>query len=83
MKKNVNLAITKGVCILASPLFIAGNNEGAKKTVSDILNAFGWDAEDMGGAEAARAIEPLSILWCILGFTKNEWTGHAFKLLKK
>jgi hypothetical protein len=36
----------------------------------------------MGGAEAARAIEPLSMLWCIPGFLHNQWT-HAFKLLKQ
>ena len=35
---------------------------------------------DMGGVEAARAIEPLCILWCIPGFLSNSWT-HAFKLL--
>ncbi len=64
-------------------MFIAGNDEAAKQTVVNILNAFGWEAEDMGTAEAARAIEPLAILWCLPGFTKNEWTNHAFKLLKK
>jgi hypothetical protein len=36
----------------------------------------------MGAVEAARAIEPLSMLWFILGFTKNEWT-HAFRLLRE
>jgi hypothetical protein len=35
----------------------------------------------MGAAEAARAIEPLSTLWCIPGFLRNEWK-HAFKLLR-
>lgn len=63
-------------------MFICGNDEGAKKTVTTILDKFGWEAADMGTAEAARAIEPLCMLWCILGFTRNEWT-HAFKLLRK
>jgi predicted dinucleotide-binding enzyme len=63
-------------------MFICGNNESAKKTVSEILEKFGFEVEDMGMAESARAIEPLAILWCIPGFLKNEWT-HAFKLLKK
>lgn len=62
-------------------MFICGNDSGAKHTVTDILNAFGWDAEDMGSVEAARAIEPLCILWCIPGFVKNQW-NHAFKLLR-
>lgn len=63
-------------------MFICGNDDGAKKKVTDILTAFGWETEDMGKAEAARAIEPLCILWCIPGFTHNQWS-HAFKLLKK
>jgi len=62
-------------------MFICGNDEEAKKTVTTILTSFGWETEDMGRAEAARAIEPLCILWCIPGFTRNQWT-HAFKLLK-
>jgi hypothetical protein len=63
-------------------MFICGNHEGAKKTVAGILDQFGWETADMGTAEAARAIEPLCILWCILGFTKNERT-HAFRLLHR
>jgi predicted dinucleotide-binding enzyme len=62
-------------------MFICGNNDEAKKIVTEILTSFGWETEDMGKAEAARAIEPLCILWCIPGFIRNQWT-HAFKLLK-
>lgn len=63
-------------------MFICGNDEEAKKTVTGILDAFGWETEDMGRVEAARAIEPLCILWCLPGILRNQWT-HAFKLLKK
>ncbi len=63
-------------------MFICGNDEGAKKKVAAILDQFGWETADMGTAQAARAIEPLCMLWCILGFTKNEWT-HAFRLLHR
>lgn len=63
-------------------MFICGNNDAAKIAVTTILDQFGWDAADMGRVEAARAIEPLCILWCIPGFLRNEWT-HAFKLLRK
>ena len=62
-------------------MFICGNNEEAKSTVSALLEKFGWEAEDMGKVEAARAIEPLCMLWCIPGMLRNQWT-HAFKLLK-
>ena len=63
-------------------MFICGNDAAAKKAVTGILDQFGWETADMGTVEAARAIEPLCILWCIPGFLRNEWT-HAFKLLKK
>ena len=61
-------------------MFICGNDDGAKATVTEILDEFGWDTADMGAVEAARAIEPLCMLWCIPGFLRNEWT-HAFALL--
>ncbi len=63
-------------------MFICGNNSDAKAKATLILTKFGWDTEDMGDAEAARAIEPLAILWCIPGFRQNRW-GHALKLLRK
>jgi predicted dinucleotide-binding enzyme len=63
-------------------MFICGNNDDAKKKVYEILERFGFETEDMGKAESARAIEPLCMLWCIPGFLRNEW-AHAFKLLKK
>ncbi len=62
-------------------MFICGNDDAARKAVTDILTKFGWDTEDMRKAEAARAIEPLCMLWCIPGFLRNQWT-HAFKLMK-
>ena len=63
-------------------MFICGNNDDAKKKVHEILEKFGFEIEDMGKAESARAIEPLCMLWCIPGFLRNEW-AHAFKLMKK
>jgi predicted dinucleotide-binding enzyme len=62
-------------------MFICGNNDDAKKKVYEILEKFGFEIEDMGKAESARAIEPLCMLWCIPGFLRNEW-AHAFKLLR-
>jgi len=62
-------------------MFICGNWDAAKAEVTAILDQFGWETEDMGKAEGARAIEPLCMLWCIPGLLRNQWT-HAFKLLK-
>lgn len=63
-------------------MFICGDDAGAKAEATKILDAFGWETEDMGSVVSARAIEPLCILWCIPGFIRNQWT-HAFKVLKK
>jgi hypothetical protein len=63
-------------------MFICGNDEAAKKSVAKIVELFGFEVLDMGQMQAARAIEPLCILWCIPGFLYGKWT-HAFKLLKK
>ena len=63
-------------------MFICGNDDAAKKTVTEILTSFGWETEDLGKAELAGSIEALCILWCAKGFNNNMW-NHAFKLLKK
>jgi len=65
----------------APTMFICGNDDAAKAQVRQILDKFGWETEDMGEAAAARAIEPLCMLWCIPGFLRNDWV-HAFKLLR-
>ena len=62
-------------------MFICGNFDVAKQTVKGILDQFGWETADLGTVEAARAIEPMCILWCIPGFLRNDWS-HAFKLLR-
>jgi 8-hydroxy-5-deazaflavin:NADPH oxidoreductase len=62
-------------------MFICGNDDGAKAKVREILTEFGWEAEDIGKVEGARAIEPLCQLWCAPGLQRGQWT-HAFKLLK-
>ena len=63
-------------------MFICGDHAPSKKEVTAVLGQFGWETEDMGGAQGARAIEPLCMLWCIPGLLRNQWS-HAFKLLKK
>jgi predicted dinucleotide-binding enzyme len=63
-------------------MFLCGNETSAKSTVSEMIRQFGWEPFDCGTIVAARAIEPLCMLWCIPGFRSNQWT-HAFKLLTK
>ena len=63
-------------------MFIAGNDAKAKAAVATLLREVGWQPADMGTAVAARAIEPLCMLWCIPGLRDDQWT-HAFKLLRQ
>ncbi len=78
-----------GVALMVNPslpggrptMFICGNDADAREVVRGILDQFGWGAEDLGTAEAARAIEPLAMLWCIPGFLHNDWV-HAFAVLR-
>ncbi len=62
-------------------MFISGNDADAKKTVTEILKAFGWSTVDVGGIEGARLLEPLCILWVGYGMATGTW-NHAFKLLR-
>ncbi len=63
-------------------MFICGNDDAAKGQVTGLLAELGWETEDAGRVEAARAIEPLCMLWCIPGFLRNDWV-HAFKVLRR
>jgi predicted dinucleotide-binding enzyme len=63
-------------------MFFCGNDAGAKAKVAEIIRQFGWEPYDCGSIVAARALEPLCMLWCIPGFQKNDWS-HAFRMLTK
>ena len=64
-------------------LVIAGNDEAAKETVSEIAKAFGWqNVIDLGDISQSYLLEAFAMMWIIYGFKHNHWT-HAFKLLMK
>ncbi len=62
-------------------MFIAGDDAEAKKTVTGILNDFGWPrVVDFGGIKSARWLEALCIVW-VLGCAGTGNWRQAFKLL--
>jgi predicted dinucleotide-binding enzyme len=63
-------------------MFLCGNDAAAKRTVTEICQAFGWPVIDIGGIEGARLLEPICILWVLYGLQTSSW-NHAFKLLRK
>lgn len=66
----------------APTMFFCGDDEGAKKEVGAIIEAFGHEPLDVGGISGARLLEPLCILWVRIGSRTKSWS-HGFKLLKK
>ena len=63
-------------------MFIAGDSDDAKATVSALLADFGWPIVDMGGIESARWLEALSLAWVVYSHRTGK-THHAFKLVGK
>jgi len=63
-------------------MFIAGNDAAAKQTVTQVCKEFGWPVVDIGGIEGSRLLEPLAMLWVVVGFRLNRWE-QAWKLLHK
>jgi predicted dinucleotide-binding enzyme len=63
-------------------MFIAGNHDDAKKTVTGILKDFGWPiVHDLGGIESSRYLEAMCIVWVVSAAKTNAW-NQAFKLLR-
>ena len=60
-------------------MFIAGDADDAKQTVTQLLEGFGWPVIDVGGIENARWLEALSLLWVVYSHRTGK-THHAFKL---
>lgn len=63
-------------------MFLCGNDDGAKKIVSQICVHFGWGVIDIGGIEGSRYLEPMCMTWVLHGIRTNSWT-HAFKMLHR
>jgi 8-hydroxy-5-deazaflavin:NADPH oxidoreductase len=62
-------------------MLIAGDDEGAKRLVRDVLADFGWpDTVDIGGIEGSRELEAICIAWVKIGGARGAW-DHGFKLL--
>jgi 8-hydroxy-5-deazaflavin:NADPH oxidoreductase len=63
-------------------MFIAGDSDEAKQTVTTLLAEFGWPVVDLGGIESARWLEALSLAWVVYSHRTGK-THHAFKLIGK
>ena len=62
-------------------MFIAGNDDAAKGTVTQLLEDTGWEVADLGGIEASRWLEAMCMAWVAYGARTGTW-NHAWKLLR-
>jgi 8-hydroxy-5-deazaflavin:NADPH oxidoreductase len=63
---NADVMVDPGSVPGSHTMFVAGDDPDAKATVKQILEDFGWPAEDvmdLGGIEAARGMEMYLPLW--------------------
>ncbi|HEU5161759.1 MAG TPA: NAD(P)-binding domain-containing protein [Thermoanaerobaculia bacterium] len=63
-------------------MFIAGDDEEAKKETARILTDFGWGTVDAGGITSSRYLEGMCLVWVISALKTGNW-NQAFKMLKK
>lgn len=77
---NNALMVDPGLAGGRHPMFIAGDDADAKRTVSEILDDFGWDAFDVGGIGQSRQLESLVLLWVAVGRRRGAY-DHAFTLV--
>lgn len=63
-------------------MFIAGDNDAAKQTVTTLIAEFGWPVVDLGGIRSSRWLEALSLAWVVYSHRTGK-THHAFKLVGK
>ena len=59
------------------PVFIAGNDKAANQKVADLVVAAGFLADDVGGLEQARTLEPLGLLNIHMGYHLGRGTRIA------
>lgn len=62
-------------------MLIAGNDDGAKRDVGRVLEAFGWRKPvDIGDITASRYLEPMTMAWIAYAVRNDHWS-HGFSVV--
>ncbi|HEX6895020.1 MAG TPA: NADPH-dependent F420 reductase [Bryobacteraceae bacterium] len=64
-------------------LFYCGDDASAKKTVRQLAEDIGFDAQDAGPLKQARLLEPFALLWISLAFQQRWGREFAFKVMRR
>jgi 8-hydroxy-5-deazaflavin:NADPH oxidoreductase len=63
-------------------MLIGGDDEDAKSVVTRLLHDTGWEVADLGGIEASRYLEPLTMAWVLYGMREGS-REHAIRMLHR
>lgn len=67
----------------AVPVFYAGDDDAAKKTVRSLVESIGFEPVDAGPLQNARNLEPMGLQNIWFGFTANQGTQIAPAWLRR
>jgi predicted dinucleotide-binding enzyme len=66
-----------------SIMFVAGDDEGAKRSVAEIVASLGFEVVDAGPLAASRLLEAHAMLWIHLALARGLGRDFAFALLRR
>jgi hypothetical protein len=64
-------------------MFYCGDDDGAKKTVAQLIRETGFEPVDAGPLKSARCLEPLAMLMIQLGYGQGMGTNIALNLIRR
>lgn len=64
-------------------MFMAGDEEAAKKTARTLIEALGFEAIDAGPLRQARLLEPLAMVWIDQALVRGAGRNWAFGVLRR
>ncbi|GAA2716379.1 MULTISPECIES: NAD(P)-binding domain-containing protein [Streptomyces] len=65
-------------------IFVAGDDDQAKKTVTELLQSYGWtDILDLGGLVAARGMEMYAHMHAAIGMALGMGTPFGVKIVRR
>jgi 8-hydroxy-5-deazaflavin:NADPH oxidoreductase len=63
-------------------MFLAGDDDAAKRTVSQLVGEIGFEPLDAGGLKQARILEPLAMVWINQTIARGFGRDWAFGVLR-
>lgn len=72
-----------GDAALKPAMLIAGDDEAAKATVSELCTQLGWEAVDTGPLSMSLHLEHMALLWIKMAGVQGFGTGFTWAMLRR